>query len=212
MCFEAAVKIDLEKVLSGDMPVILELGCGSCKQQGRIGIDKLDLPGVDIVANLEDGLPFLPDRSVDTVYCRSILEHLHNFERIVREIMRVLKPSGKAIVFVPHFSNPYFYSDFTHVRFFGLYTFQYFVDSRNQLVRKVPSFYTDVKLTILSQKLVFSSPFRLRSYLKRFFGLLVNAHPRLQEFYEEILCYVVPCYGIETVIAPMGATKICHDD
>ena len=47
----------------------------------------------------------------------------------MREITRVLKKNGKANIFVPHFSNPYYYSDYTHKRFLGLYTFYYFVET-----------------------------------------------------------------------------------
>src|SRR5687768_16736719 len=101
------VKIDLDQVLKGPGPVILELGCGKAPQPGRIGVDMIDLPGVDIVADLEMGLPYLPDACVDEIHARSLLEHLENFELVMREIVRVLRPGGTCHVFVPHFSNPY---------------------------------------------------------------------------------------------------------
>jgi predicted SAM-dependent methyltransferase len=129
------------------------------KRWGAIGVDKVDLPNVDIVADIEDGLSFLPDNSVDQIHCRNVFEHIENFEGLMREIVRFLKDNGTAHVFVPHFSNPYYYSDYTHKRFFGLYTFCYFVDKQRQLKRKVPDFYTDVRIDIVSQRLVFRSAF-----------------------------------------------------
>lgn len=60
-------KIDLEQALS-NKPVVLELGCGKKKRQGAIGIDRIDLPEVDIVADVEEGLDFLPDGYVDEIY------------------------------------------------------------------------------------------------------------------------------------------------
>src|SRR5215211_3969719 len=93
---------------------ILELGCGTTKQQGRIDIDRRQLPGVDIVADLEYGLPFLPENSADAIYSESFLEHIDDFQLLMHEIWRVLKPTGKKHLFVPHFSNPYYYSDYTH--------------------------------------------------------------------------------------------------
>ena len=51
-------KINLEKALSGNALLIIELGCGRKKKGGRITIDKVDLPGVDIVADLEEGAGF----------------------------------------------------------------------------------------------------------------------------------------------------------
>lgn len=196
------IRIDLETAINGDSPVIIELGCGQKKKEGRIGIDKLDLPNVDIVADIEDGLPFLPDNSVDEIHSRSVLPHIQNFENLMREIVRVLKNDGTAHIFVPHFSNPYYYSDYTHKRFFGLYTFYYFVDSKHQLRRKVPNFYTEIRINIISQRLVFRSPFWFRRRIKKLAGLLFNCHRSLQEFYEENLCYLFPCYGIEVVFTP----------
>ncbi|MHC4586355.1 MAG: class I SAM-dependent methyltransferase [Planctomycetota bacterium] len=199
---ELLIRIDLEKIINSGEPVIIELGCGKKKKPGRIGVDKVDLSEVDIVADIEDGLPFLPDRSVDEIHCRSILEHIENFENVMKEIVRVLKRDGRAHIFVPHFSNPYYYSDFTHTRFFGLYTFYYFVDAKYQLNRKVPHFYTDVRIRILSQRLKFRSSFKILNPLKSLFGRFINLHSSIQEYYEENLCYLFPCHGIEIVFRP----------
>jgi SAM-dependent methyltransferase len=199
---ELRIKIDLEKMLRGSEPVVIDLGCGERKRPGRIGIDKHDLPQVDIVADLEAGLPFLPDCSVDEIHCRSFLEHVENFEYLFTEMIRVLKDSGRAYIFVPHFSNPYFYSDYTHKRPFGLYTFYYFVDRGNQPRRKVPSFYTNTRVEIHSVKLKFRSPVRILHWLRKLVGMIVNLHPTLQEFYEAGLCYLAPCDGVEVVLGP----------
>ncbi|MEW6095582.1 MAG: methyltransferase domain-containing protein [bacterium] len=196
------IKIDLEKIINSNKPIIIELGCGNSKKEGRIGIDKIDLPNIDIVTNLEEGLPFLPDNSVDEIHAYHFLEHIANFEGLIREIVRVLKKTGKAYIAVPHFSNPYFYSDYTHSRFFGLYTFYYFVDEKYQLKRNVPNFYTDIRIKIISQRMVFRSPFKGRRLIKKLFELIINSHRILQEFYEENLCYLFPCYEIIIVFIP----------
>jgi ubiquinone/menaquinone biosynthesis C-methylase UbiE len=184
--------------------VLIELGCGDRKKAGRIGVDAVDLPGVDVVADLEKGLGFLPDDSVDQVHCRSLLEHIENFENLIGEIVRVLKKDGTAHIFVPHFSNPYYYSDFTHKRFFGLYSFYYFVEHEHQLKRKVPNFYTDIRIRISSQRLIFRSSFKILNPLKKLFGWFINLHNVLQAYYEENLCYMFPCHGIEVVFKPAG--------
>lgn len=202
VCMDALVKIDLKEAISGGGPVIVELGCGPKKKEGRIGVDSIDLPNVDIVADLEKGLPFLPDTSVDELHCRSVLEHIQNFENIMRDIVRVLKSNGRAHIFVPHFSNPHYYSDYTHKRFFGLYTFYYFADNKYQLKRKMPHFYTDVRIIILSQRLIFRSSFKIINPFKKLIGWFINLHTLLQRYYEENLCYMFPCYGIEVVFSP----------
>ena len=52
-----------------------------------------------ISANLED-LPF-PESSFDIVICSHVMEHVPNDRRAMRELFRVLKPAGHAIVHVP---------------------------------------------------------------------------------------------------------------
>jgi len=200
MC--ALIRINLEQVINSKEPLIIELGCGARKKEGRIGIDAVDLPGVDIVADLEKGLPFLPDHSVDQIHCRHFLEHIKNFENLMTEMVRVLKKDGTAHIFVPHFSNPHYYSDYTHTRFFGLYSFYYFVDRECQLRRKVPNFYTDVRIKIISQRLIFRSSFKIINPFKKLFGWFINLHTGFTEYYEENLCYIFPCHGIEIVFTP----------
>lgn len=197
---EPKIKIDLHQRLCGGA-IAIEIGCGPKRRDASvITIDRVDLDSVDIVADIERGLGFLPDASVDRLYCRSVLEHIDNFEGLLREMLRVLKADGRAYIFVPHFSNPYFYSDFTHKRFFGLYSFYYFVEPEKQLKRKVPVFYTDIRLEICSLKLVFRTPFWISRHLRKLFGSLVNCTQSMQEFYELHLCGLIACDGIEIVL------------
>ena len=199
---EPKIKISLDEVLTCGKPVVLELGCAAKKTPGRIGIDCVDLPEVDIVADLEAGLGFMPDSSVDEIHAEHVFEHLENFEGMMREVVRVLKGEGTCRVRVPHFTNPYAYSDYTHKRPFGLYTFYYFVDERHQLRRKVPSHYTDIRIRILSQRLIFRSPFRLRNMLRKLYGRIVNCCRWSQEQYEANPWISTPCEAIEVVFTP----------
>ena len=70
------------------------------------GIDFVDMGlGPEIQfrqANLDSGAP-LPfgDASFDVVTCMETLEHLHDTDHIVREIGRILRPGGYAILAVP---------------------------------------------------------------------------------------------------------------
>ena len=197
---EPLIKIDIHKLIQENKPVIIDIGCGAKKKEGRIGIDRVNMPQVDIVADIESGLSFLPDRCVDEIHCRSVLEHIQNFEHLLSEMMRVLKNDGKAYIFVPHFSNPYYYSDPTHVRPFGLYTFYYFADFEHQLKRRVPNFYSPLRLQILSQRLIFRSKFGILGFLRRPFEQLINCCTLFQEYYEENLVYKIPAHGIEFII------------
>jgi len=196
------IKGDLQQRLSKLDRVVIELGCGQNKKSGRIGIDRIDLPGVDIVCDLEEGLPFLPENSVDEIHAISIFEHIHNFEFLMSEIVRVLKIDGKCRAVIPHFSNPYFYSDYSHKIFFGLYTFRYFMEEDKQLKRKVPNFYTTIRINIIKENLIFTSPFKGRKLFKKLMGTIINSNNYFKEWYEENLCYIFPCYAIEIVFSP----------
>ena len=57
-------------------------------------------------------------------------------------------------------------------------------------------------LQLCKVDLVFKStpPFYGRHAIKRLFGWLFNSCRYLQEFYEENLCYVFPCYEIRFLL------------
>ena len=193
----------IQNKINNNEKIIIELGCGPYKTKGAIGIDILEMDGVDIVADLEKGLPFIPDKSVDELSSRHLLEHLDNFELVIKEIHRIIKPDGIHKVTVPHFSNPHYYSDYTHKRFFGLYSFDYFATEETKLKRKVPSFYSDLRFDILKRKLNFKSQFAIRHFIKRPAKALFNSSGYFQELYEEIFCYLVPCQEIYFEMTPI---------
>jgi predicted SAM-dependent methyltransferase len=200
------IKIDLDDFIKNNR-VILDLGCGPNKAPGRLGIDMLDFPCVDIVADLNKGFEFLPDSSVDEIHSRSLFEHIDDLGSFMTEIVRILKADGKCYLFVPHFSNPYYYSDYTHKSFIGLYTFYYFVDEDQQLTRKVPNFYTDTRIIIESTRLEFYTAFGFLRLVKKVIGKLVNLSDFTKAFYEENLCYLFPCYGLTIVFSPQKKAK-----
>jgi hypothetical protein len=101
-------------------------------------------------------------------------------------------------VVVPHFSNPYFYSDPTHRRTFGLYTFSYFAEDP-LFRRRVPNYDHAPRLRLESARFNFRSAveFRARWRLKSALGRLVNATTSRKEFYEGHLVWIFPCYELE---------------
>ena len=60
-------------------------------------------------------LPF-DDNSIDIVYSKSFIEHLHYPERYLEEAYRVLKPNGIFLTLTPDWQSNYkiFFDDFTH--------------------------------------------------------------------------------------------------
>ncbi|MGA2823229.1 MAG: class I SAM-dependent methyltransferase [Bacteroidales bacterium] len=176
--------------------VVLELGCGTRKfDQNAIGIDRVDMDSVDIVCDLEEGLPFIKDESVDLVCSFHTLEHIGNIEFVMREIYRVLKKGGKTSGTVPHFSNPYYYSDYTHKTPFGLYTFSYFT-KKSPLRRKVPTHYNELDFTITKLKIVFYSPFKFRNISRKIFTFIFNSSVFMKEWYEGSLSGFLPAHEL----------------
>lgn len=200
----AMTAAELQEYIRTSDRVVVELGCGPNKQEGVIGIDSLPLEGVDYVCDLEEGLSFLPDHSVDEIRSRHVLEHIERFESLMRDVHRVLKPGGRHVVIVPHFSNPFYYSDYTHRRFFGLYSFDYFSGGQTTLRRKVPAFYTDFRFRVLERRIVFKSAFPLRNLFKQVLNRVFNLNTYMQELYEESFCYLFPCQEIRFVMVPVG--------
>lgn len=176
--------------------VRIDLGCGMQKSPGFIGIDQIELPGIDYVADLEKGLPFLPDNCVDEYVATHFLEHIGNLEILLSEIHRTVKSDGTIKIVVPYFANPYYYSDHTHKRFFGLYTFDYFSKEPTGYTRKVPNFYTTFHFKVIERGLNFKSPFPVRNLIKKAFGKIVNLNHYFQEFYEENMPYIFPAQEI----------------
>lgn len=183
-------------------PLKIDIGCGPNKKSGFKGMDIIPFPGVDFVIDLEKGFSFLEDNSVDEYYTAHFLEHIDNFELVMGEIYRTLKPGGICTVFVPHFSNPYFYSDYTHKRFFGLYSFDYFSASDTGFRRKVPSYNSSIKFEITERKLILKSPgfFVINLIKKHIFNRIFNSSKYFQSVYEEFFTKVFSCYEIKFVL------------
>lgn len=179
----------------------LELGCGRSKvHPDSIGVDVLDLPGVDLVGPVPEVLASIDDASIDVVYSNHFLEHVESVEAVMRECARVLRPGGTFIAVVPHFSNPYYYSDPTHRSPFGLYSMSYFADDPIH-ARAVPKYVTSddqIHFRIRSAHLHFDRSLRrpLSFVIGRSIEAAATRSRHLREFYERRLAWSFPCHEI----------------
>lgn len=120
---------DLAQVLCANIRPRLrvDLGCGRHKRPGFLGIDRLQLDGVDMVWDVRDGLPF-GDGTVDYVVADNLMEHIgEDFIYLMNRLHRALRTGGRLTIIVPGVHAPVAaFSDPTHVRWFTPETWDYF--------------------------------------------------------------------------------------
>lgn len=106
---------------------ILDIGCGTRKLHGSVGLDLLPLPGVDIVHNL-DHMPWpLPDKQFRWVRAMDVLEHVDDFIGCIQQLYRVLKPGGRLTIKMPFAGSVHQHTDPTHRRGATSRTLDYFI-------------------------------------------------------------------------------------
>lgn len=114
--------------IPGQQLRVLDVGCGSNKQVPEaIGIDICRHAEVDIVADLEHGIP-LPDAYADHILAIHVIEHLDNLLGLMDEMHRVLRPGGTLHVMTPDRRAVNAIADPTHRRYIDVQTFKYFCE------------------------------------------------------------------------------------
>ena len=135
-------------------------------------------------------------------FIAGVFSNILTISRIfMKEMFRVLKKDGKAHIFVPHFSNPYYYSDYTHKRHFGFIVFT-ILSIQKSIEKKSTVFLYRYKNQYNFQKLFFALRSGFQNKLKNSLVFLSIAISPVMEFYELHLCYIFPCDGIELVFTP----------
>lgn len=110
----------------------LDIGCGGRKLPGSVGIDILELPGVDVVHDLSQFPWPFEDSSFDLVFASHFLEHTHDVIKTLEEIHRILAPGGRAVLQVPYFRCIDAVVDPTHTHFFASQSLDYVVEGTPQ--------------------------------------------------------------------------------
>jgi hypothetical protein len=100
--------------------VKLDIGCGTHKLAGAVGIDLRPLPGVDVVQNLNEGPWKLKDHQFSYIRCQHVIEHVQNLSTLVKEIHRVAAHDCEVEFRTPHYSSWTSWGDPTHCHHFGL--------------------------------------------------------------------------------------------
>jgi predicted SAM-dependent methyltransferase len=108
---------------------VLDVGCGSSKINGAIGIDQYLLSGVDIVHNL-DAVPWpLNSNSFDRIIFSHSISHLSDLSDIFIECHRLLRDNGVIEIVAPHYASDNFNTDPTHKLHLGVRSMFYYCNN-----------------------------------------------------------------------------------
>jgi SAM-dependent methyltransferase len=160
---------------------VLDLGCGSAKYPGAVGLDISADTQADVVHDL-DAFPYpLEDGAFDQVLMQDVIEHLAEPIRVMEEVVRVCRPGARIHLRTPHFSSVLAYSDPTHRHVFS-------ADGIRTLAEPRFAHYTRARLRIVHVTLDLWYPFRALGV-----GRLAN---RFTAQYEAYLAFRFPAMNI----------------
>lgn len=161
--------------MSDSNSTILDLGCGTRKRQGALGLDSNPVTGADIIHDL-DIFPYpLKDSQFEEVYMDNVLEHLENVIGTMEEIHRISKPNANVKIIVPYFRARWAFIDPTHRHFFTVGSFSYF--DPESIVHKI---YPYSKVTFKPEKIVFNETIQ-RGWFMSIIKAVANRWPDAYE-------------------------------
>ncbi len=165
----------------------LDLGCGTDRQPGAVGVDRNPRARPDVLADLDrPPYPFADD-SFDEILLDNVLEHLGDVPAVLTEVHRIARPEALVTVVVPYFRSRWSAIDPTHRH-------QFSVDSMGYFDRAHPYFeryrYVDVGFSVTS--VAFNenvAPEGRGAWLRRAVVRVANRQP---ERYEQWLSPLLP--------------------
>jgi ubiquinone/menaquinone biosynthesis C-methylase UbiE len=174
---------------------VLDIGCGSNKFAGSIGVDCIALPGVDVVADLNVFPWPFQDNEFDRVIFKHSISHFSNVVQVMEEVSRISKDKAIVEIIVPHYASDNYHTDPTHKSPMGFRSMYYFCTN-------VPNWkykYSKANYELLETHIGFCEinvDFNKFEYNKRKsilkllgFEWLVNKLPRI---YEKFFVYTIP--------------------
>nr|WP_319540024.1 methyltransferase domain-containing protein [uncultured Methanospirillum sp.] len=166
----------------------LNIGCGTDIKDGWINLDGKNLPGVDIVHDLEVfPWPFV-DNQFDEIYMKDVLEHLPNTIQTLEEIYRITKLHGKIFIAVPYWNSWEAITDPTHIKHFNEYSFDFFDPSC--ILCKNRDYYSFARFKILKMGYVIR-PFAPNFELFRVYTIYSPIWQKMLAFFASYLSNII---------------------
>ena len=130
----------MKRILKKHSQITLDVGCGSNKQPGCLGMDKRRVNGVDVVHDAEVlPWPFKPS-TFNRIIMSHVMEHMKPWLvlDIMNEMWRVLKSKGELMISMPYAGSFGFFQDPTHTKSWNEATPLYFdPDKRSKIEAKL---------------------------------------------------------------------------
>lgn len=162
---------------------ILDVGCGTNKYEGAIGLDSNTRTAADVIHDL-GVLPYpFSNDEFDLIVASHVIEHVPDVMAFVTELYRIAKPGGRIRVVTPHYTNPDWPNDPTHRNHINSYSFDTFLAGQQTF-----EFYTDVSLRQVSRYVSLANLWR--AFGIEFLVNLDNRSPRMRfirRFWEHYL-------------------------
>lgn len=79
----------------------------SLKPSEYVGVDLLEGPGVDLVCRAEELLDCFSRDSFDVVISTEMIEHVHNWRKVISNIKNICKPGGIILLTTRSYGFPY---------------------------------------------------------------------------------------------------------
>jgi len=160
---------------------VLDVGCGSAKFPGAVGLDISPDTDADVVHDL-DVFPYpFDDASFDQVLLQDVLEHVREPIKVIDELHRICRPGARIHLRTPHFSSVLAYSDPTHLHYFS-------AEAIRTLANPRFAHYTPVRLRVVHVTIDLWLPFRALGI-----GRFANRFPMP---YEAYLAFRFPAMNI----------------
>lgn len=146
---------------------VLDIGCGPNKVPGATGMDRMPMPGVDVVHDLNARPYPFDDNAFDEIHARHVLEHVDDMIGVMEELHRIARPGGKIYVAGPYYASADAFRDPTHRRAFTEQSFDYFTEESPL------NFYTRARFRILSTEYTDEDPIGKADFPRRRLGKLL---------------------------------------
>lgn len=181
------------------LPVVIDLGCGARKTPGALGLDRAELPGVDLLHDLHARPYPLPDACADEIVLHHVLEHFADPLPVLEETWRIARPGAVVHIRTPHCSGLYAWKDPTHRRAFTSESFDYFGGNAYSYCSHARFRVARVRLKYFLEESAWRPSQRV---FGRAVQRLLDRHPT---FGERFLCHLVG--GIDELQVTLEALK-----